>query len=53
MLHALDPETGFRVRSEFRFREFIEIAQPSSPLRRLADVGLGLIGLRNWIDNDA
>ena len=53
MLHALDPETGFRVRSEFRFREFIEIAQPSSPLRRLADVGLGLIGLRNWIDRDA
>ena len=42
MLHALDPETGFRVRSEFRFREFIEIAQPSSPLRRLGDVCLGL-----------
>jgi len=53
MLHALDPETGFRVRSEFRFRDFIEIAQPSSPVRRLADVILGLVGLRNWIDNDA
>jgi hypothetical protein len=53
MLHALDPETGFRVRSEFRFREFIEIAQPSSPLRRLADVCLELFGLRRIIDKDA
>jgi ribosome biogenesis GTPase A len=53
MLHALDPEIGFRVRSEFRFREFIEIAQPSSPLRRLADVCLGLFGLRRIIDKDA
>ncbi len=53
MLYALDPESGFRVRSEFRFREFIEIAQPSSPLRRLGDVCLGLIGLRHYIDNDA
>ena len=53
MLHALDPERGFQVRSEFRFREFIEIAQPSSPLRRLADICLGLVGLRDWIDKDA
>jgi GTP-binding protein EngB required for normal cell division len=52
MLHALDPETGFRVRSEFRFRDFVEIAQPSSPVRKLADVALGLAGLRNWIDKD-
>jgi hypothetical protein len=53
MLHALDLEMGFLVRSQFRFRDFIEIAQPSSPLRRLADVALGLIGLRKWIDGDA
>jgi len=53
MIHALDPEAGFRVRSEFRFREFSEIAQPSSPLRRLADVCLGFIGLRRVIDKDA
>lgn len=53
MLHALDPEAGFRVRSEFRFREFIEIAQPSSPLRLVADVCLGFLGLRKWIDRDA
>ncbi len=52
MLHSLDPETGFRVRSEFRFREFSEIAQPSSPLRKLADVGLGIVGLRKYIDRD-
>jgi predicted GTPase len=52
-LHSLDPETGFRVRSEFRFREFIEIAQPASPLRRLGDVLLGILGLRKWIDRDA
>jgi hypothetical protein len=53
MLHALDPEKGFQVRSEFRFREFIEIAQPSSPIRRLADVMLAIAGLREWIDKDA
>jgi ribosome biogenesis GTPase A len=53
MLHALDPETGFRVRSEFRFRDFVEIAQPASPLRWLADVCLGLIGFRDRIDRDA
>ena len=53
MLHALDPEAGLRVRSQFRFREFIEMAQPSSPLRRIADVCLALIGLRRTIDNHA
>lgn len=53
MVHALDPEKGFRIRSEFRFRDFIEIAQPSSPLRRFADVFLGLVGLRSMIDEDA
>jgi GTP-binding protein EngB required for normal cell division len=53
MLQALDPETGFRVRSEFRFRDFIEIAQPASPLRWLADVCLGFMGFRYRIDQDA
>ena len=33
MPHALDPESGFRVRSKFTFMEFIEVAQPASPLR--------------------
>ena len=53
MLNALDQDTGFRVRSEFRFRDFIQIAQPSSPVRRLGDVCLGLLGLRRYIDKDA
>jgi cell division septum initiation protein DivIVA len=53
MIHALDPEAGFRVRSEFRFRDFIEIAQPASPLRWLADASLCLTGFRSRIDRDA
>jgi GTP-binding protein EngB required for normal cell division len=44
--HALDPEIGFRVRSRFTFKDFIELAQPASPLRWLADLALGLIGAR-------
>jgi hypothetical protein len=53
MPHALDTELGFRVRSEFRFQEFIEVAQPASPLRWLADLCLGLFGFRKWVDRDA
>jgi GTP-binding protein EngB required for normal cell division len=53
MPHALDPEGGFRVRSEFTFMEFIEVAQPASPLRWLADLILGLMGARKIIRNDA
>jgi GTP-binding protein EngB required for normal cell division len=48
--HALDPEIGFRVRSRFTFKDFIEVAQPASPLRWLADLALGLIGARAVID---
>jgi hypothetical protein len=51
--HALDPETGFRVRSQLTFQEFIEVAQPASPLRWLADVVLPLLGARKLITNDA
>jgi len=47
--HALDPEIGFRVRSRFMFRDFIEVAQPASPLRWLADLALGLAGARDVI----
>ncbi len=53
MPHALDPETGFRIRSRFTFMEFIEVAQPASPLRWLADVFLGFVGARGVIENDA
>lgn len=53
MPHALDPEAGFRVRSQFTFMEFIELAQPASPLRWLADLLLALVGARKLIQNDA
>jgi Dynamin family len=53
MPHALDPESGFRVRSRFTFMEFIGVAQPASPVRWLADLILGLVGARNIIANDA
>jgi len=50
MPHALDPETGFRTRSEFLFRDMIDVAQPASPLRWLADLFLGLVGARGVIN---
>jgi len=49
MPHALDPETGFRTRSEFLFKDLVEVAQPASPIRWLADFFLGLIGARGVI----
>jgi hypothetical protein len=52
MPHALDPETGFRTRSDFLFRDMISVAQPASPLRWLADMVLGLVGARGVIDNE-
>ncbi len=42
--HALDAEAGFRVRSKFTFMDFIEVAEPASPLRWLADVAISLVG---------
>ena len=50
---ALDPERGFRVRSQFMFKEFIELAEPASPLRWLADLVLGLVGAGKLIANQA
>jgi predicted GTPase len=52
MPHALDPETGLNVRSKFIFKDFIEVAQPASPLRWLADVFLGFVGARRLIESD-
>ena len=52
MPHALDPEKGFRIRSEFRFRDMIQVAQPSSPVRWLADLVLCLVGARGVIDRE-
>jgi ribosome biogenesis GTPase A len=53
MPHALDPEAGFRARSEFSFHDLIEVAQPASPLRWLADAILGLAGAHRLIQMDA
>jgi ribosome biogenesis GTPase A len=52
MPHALDTEGGFRVKSEFAFLDLIEIAQPASPLRLIADLVLPPIGLRRIIRED-
>lgn len=51
--NALDSEKGFRVASHFHFEELIQVAQPASPLRYLADVFLGLVGARAVIRKDA
>ncbi|MGC9157721.1 MAG: dynamin family protein [Terracidiphilus sp.] len=53
MPHALDPEKGLRVRSRFTFEELIGTAQPSSPLRWIADVFLPFLGRRKVITNEA
>ncbi|HUI40538.1 MAG TPA: dynamin family protein [Terriglobia bacterium] len=53
MPHALGAEDGFRVKSRFTFAELIEVAQPASPLRWLADVGLGWAGAHRMIERDA
>jgi hypothetical protein len=52
MPHALDPEAGFRVRSTCTFADYIQVAQPVSPLRWLADVFLSFIGALYFIKND-
>jgi Dynamin family len=51
--NALNSEKGFRVGSRFRFEELINIAQPASPLRYLADIILGLGGACSVIQKDA
>jgi len=53
MPSALNSEKGFRVGSRFRFEELINIAQPASPLRYLADIILGLVGACSVIQKDA
>lgn len=53
MPHALDPEKGLRVRSNFSFEKFIGTAEPVSPLRWLADAFLPLVGGRKLITRAA
>jgi len=53
MPNALNSEKGFRVISRFRFEELINIAQPASPVRYVADVILGLVGALSVVRRDA
>ena len=53
MPHALDADGGFQVRSKFVFRDLIEVAEPASPLRWLADLVLGVAGMHRAIDRSA
>lgn len=53
MPHALHAEAGFRTGSRFSFLDLIEVARPASPLRWLADLALGFLGGRIYIQRDA
>ncbi len=43
-------EQDFRTRSEFRFYDYMDVANPASPVRYLADLALGAIGAESLID---
>jgi hypothetical protein len=49
---ALDPEKGFRTRSEFHFNLLERIAAPASPFRLIADFALGAVGAYEWFQRD-
>lgn len=53
MPNALDSEKGFRAPSHFRFEELINVAQPPSPLRYVADIILALVGASGAIKKKA
>jgi predicted GTPase len=53
MPNALNSEKGFRVTSRFRFEELINIAQPASPVRYVADVVLGMLHVFSVIEKQA
>jgi hypothetical protein len=53
MPRPLDAEQGFRTRSRFYFHDFIDLAQPASPFRFIADLALGLVDARDGIRRDA
>jgi GTP-binding protein EngB required for normal cell division len=53
MPHALEADTGFQVRSRFAFHDLIEVAEPASPLRWLADLFLGAVRAHRVIDRSA
>jgi predicted GTPase len=51
--NALNSEKGFRAPSHFQFEQLVNVAQPASPLRYLADVLLGLFGASSVIQKQA
>jgi hypothetical protein len=53
MPKPLDAEQGFRTRSRFYFHDMIELAQPASPVRLIADLVLEMVGARRLIAQDA
>jgi len=53
MPNALNSEKGFRVPSRFRFEQLINVAEPASPLRYLADIVLGCVGAFSLIRQGA
>jgi hypothetical protein len=53
MPHALEADAGFQVRSQFVFRDLIEVAEPASPLRWLADLFLGAVQAHRVIEGSA
>ena len=53
MPNALDSDRGFRVRSRFTFEQLLRVALPSSPLRYLTDVFLGVVQAYRVIEKEA
>jgi hypothetical protein len=49
----LNAEQDFRTRSEFKFYDYIDVANPASPVRYVADLARGAIRAHSLIDADA
>jgi predicted GTPase len=49
----LNAEQDFRTRSEFKFYDYIVLANPASPVRYVVDLALGAIRAHSLIDADA
>ena len=50
---GLESEQDFRVRSEFRFYEYLELVSPASPVRYAADLILGILWAHRVIAAEA
>jgi len=51
--NELELEQDFRIPSEFRFHDYIELANPASPVRYIADLILGMAFAHSVIATDA